>query len=78
MNIRKFYIETYPKDRDLGKQLRPISFGRLYRAIQEGEGVYGTMGVVDSVVRERLFLELSEQLGVKYKVVYKLWLDNVK
>lgn len=76
MNIRKFYLKRYPCEK-LGKELNPITFARLYHALENGEGVYNTIGVCNSTVKENLFKELAHQLGVKFRVVNRLWEKNI-
>ena len=82
MDIQTYYKGRYPNETINGesvwKQLKPIGFGRLRQALKDGEGVYNTIGVCDSIVRETIFEGLAERLGVKYKVVYELWLNNTK
>jgi len=74
MNIRQFYLENYPTD-DLGLELNetPTFAGLLNQLIVSGD-VYRYIGVSDSVIRERLFERLAEELEVSYDYVYNLWL----
>jgi len=74
MTIREFYLETYPTD-DLGLELNPTpTFAGLLNQLIVGGDVYRYIGVGDSVIRERLFERLAEELNVKYDYVYNLWL----
>jgi hypothetical protein len=74
MTIREFYLETYPTD-DLGLELNPTpTFAGLLNQLIVGGDVYRYIGVSDSVIRERLFERLAEELNVKYDYVYNLWL----
>ena len=74
MNIREFYLKAYPTD-ELGLELNetPTFAGLLNQLIVNGD-VYRYIGVADSIVRERLFERLAEELEVSYEYVYKLWL----
>lgn len=74
MSIREFYLENYPTD-DLGLELNetPTFPGLLNQLIVDGD-VYRYIGVSDSLVRERLFEKLAEELKVSYDYVYNLWL----
>ena len=74
MSIREFYLENYPTD-DLGLELNetPTFPGLLNQLIVDGD-VYRYIGVSDSLVRERLFEKLTEELKVSYDYVYNLWL----
>ena len=74
MKIREFYLETYPTD-DLGLELNETpTFAGLLNQLIVGGDVYRYIGVADSVIRERLFERLAEELNVKYDYVYNLWL----
>ena len=66
MNIREFYLNTYPTD-ELGVELNetPTFAGLLNQLIVSGD-VYRYIGVSDSVIRERLFEKLSQIKGVDY------------
>jgi hypothetical protein len=75
MTIREFYLATFPSD-DLGLELNetPTFAGLLNQLIVSGD-VYRYIGVSDSLVRERLFERLAEELEVSYDYVYDLWLN---
>jgi hypothetical protein len=75
MNIREFYLENYPTD-ELGLELNEnTSFAGLLNQLIVGGDVYRYIGVSDSVIRERLFERLAEELEVSYDYVYNLWLN---
>jgi hypothetical protein len=76
MTIREYYLETYPTD-DLGLDLNltPTFAGLLNQLIVGGD-VYRYIGVADSVIRERLFERLAQELEVSYDYVYNLWINN--
>ena len=74
MNIREFYVNNYPTD-DLGMGINPkATFAGLLNQLIVGGDVYEYLYVYDSIVRERLFERLAEELEVSYEYVYKLWL----
>jgi hypothetical protein len=74
MNIREFYVKNYPTD-DLGIGINPkATFAGLLNQLIVGGDVYEYLYVYDSIVRERLFERLAEELEVSYEYVYKLWL----
>ena len=73
-NIRLWYRKNFPTD-DLGEELADASFKDLLAAVA-GNKVYETMGVGDSLVRERLFDKLSQLLGKPYSFIYDMWLDG--
>lgn len=74
MRIKEFYTTTYPTD-ELGSELNetPTFAGLLNQLIIDGD-VYRYIGVSDSLVRERLFERLAEELEVSYDYVYNLWI----
>ena len=77
-NIREWYMEKYPSD-ELGPELaEELSFDSFYKGMQDGKCVYEMFGVGDSIIRERVFSELSDRLHVDYDVIYRLWHDGPK
>ena len=73
MNIRQFYLETFPTD-ELGAEINPkANFESLWLAIR-GDMVYEYIGVSDSVIRERVFEKLSQLTGHDYDYIYQQWL----
>ena len=76
MNIREFYLAKYPSD-DMGAGINPTAtFAGLLNQLIIGGDVYAYLYVYDSIIRERLFEGLAEELNVKYDYVYELWLNN--
>ncbi len=76
MNIKQFYLENYPTD-ELGIELKDdTNFTGLLNELITNNDVYEYIGVGDSIIRERLFMELSEILKCSYDYVYNLWLNN--
>ena len=74
MNIREFYVKNYPTD-DLGMGINPkATFAGLLNQLIVNGDVYEYIYVYDSIVRERLFERLADELEVSYEYVYKLWL----
>ena len=76
MTIREFYVKNYPSD-DMGDGINPTAtFAGLLNQLIIGGDVYAYLYVYDSIIRERLFERLAEELNVKYEYVYNLWLNN--
>ena len=76
MSIREYYVNKYPTD-DLGIGINPTAtFAGLLNQLIVGGDVYAYLYVYDSIIRERLFERLAEELNVKYEYVYNLWLNN--
>ena len=75
MTIKEYYINNYPQD-ELGVELNEnATFVGLLNCLYEGNDVYDYIGEGDSLVRERLFSELANQLNTSYDYVYNLWLN---
>ena len=76
INLRKWYMETYPTD-DLGECLNATAtFNGLLDTLNAHEDVYDYIGEGDSVIRERMFSKLSELLKCDYDVIYYKWLGR--
>jgi len=74
MTIREFYVKNYPAD-DMGDGINPTAtFAGLLNQLIVGGDVYEYLYVYDSIIRERLFERLAEELNVKYDYVYNLWI----
>jgi hypothetical protein len=74
MTIREYYLSKYPTD-ELGVELNETpTFAGLLNQLIVGGDVYRYIGVADSIVRERLFERLAEELDVSYEYVYNLWI----
>lgn len=74
--VREWYMKTYPTD-DLGADIDPeLTFKGVIDHI-EGENFYNTLGVGDSIIRERIFTELASILQVDYSFVYDAWLGKI-
>lgn len=73
MDIKKFYLENYPSD-EIGIELseKATFSGLLFELYNQGD-VYKYIGVGDSVIRERIFEKLADQLQVSVQYIYKLW-----
>ena len=69
--IKQWYTTKYPSD-DLGEEIRSnITFEDLFRSMDNYEDVYEFMGIYDSVIRERVFVELAAIMGVDYDYIYQ-------
>jgi len=76
MTLREYYVNKYPTD-ELGVELNETpTFAGLLNQLIVGGDVYRYIGVGDSIIRERLFERLAEELEVSYEYVYNLWLNN--
>jgi len=76
MTLREYYVNKYPTD-DMGAGINPTAtFAGLLNQLIVGGDVYAYLSAYDSIIRERLFEGLAEELNVKYEYVYNLWLNN--
>ena len=76
MNIQTFYCDAYPTD-ELGPEInRNANFAGLLHALYMGCDVYQYIGVDDSIVRERCFIELADSLNVDYEYIFNLWINK--
>lgn len=74
-SMRDWYISTYPDD-ELGVYINQgITFEDLFDALDNYQDVYKTIGVADSIVRERLFSQLAWIIGTDYGYVYGQWMS---
>jgi hypothetical protein len=70
-NIKQYYTTTFPDE--LGLEINPnATFLGLIGNIGD---VYEYIGVVDSLIRERLFERVAEIMECTYDEVYYLWLN---
>lgn len=71
--VKPWYKANYPTD-DLADKLNEnTQFQDVWQAIHNGVDVYSVLGVGDSLVRERVFEELSKIYKVKYDYIYTKW-----
>jgi len=76
MNIREYYLANFPND-ELGNEINPEStFQGLSEILNNYEDVYEYIGVSDSLIRERVFWQLSVLHNTEYNVIYDLWLAS--
>lgn len=72
--IKDWYVKAYPTD-DLGERLNGTFKGAL-QTLLRGDDIYDYICVGDSLIRERLFSQLSKMLDVDYDEIYNLWLEE--
>ncbi|MBR3438259.1 MAG: hypothetical protein IKH13_01995, partial [Clostridia bacterium] len=77
-SVKDWYCEKYPGD-ELGERINAdLKFNEIVTVLQNGDNLYEAVGVGDSVVRERVFTELSDRMSVSYDEIYNMWLGNDK
>ena len=76
MTVKEFYLKNYPSD-EWGKEINEdVTFVGLLWTLQTKGDVYDFLGVYDSIVRERVFQELANQLRLSYTTIYEMWLGK--
>lgn len=71
-SVRKWYMKAYPSD-ELGQELTGVTFKGVINSLPKGK-FYKTMGPADSIIRERIFEEISKRTHTSYEDVYTAWL----
>lgn len=77
-DVRTWYKGAYPTDRMANDIKRGITFKDVYNALVKGEEFYDFVGAHDSIVRERIFMELEERNFGNYRKLYNLWMNRGK
>lgn len=72
--IKEFYLNNYPTD-ELGNEIHTkATFIGLFEVLDTYKDVYEYIGVHDSIIRERIFEKLANEMGVDYNEIYNQWL----
>ena len=75
-SVKTWYCSEYKTD-TLGLQLNPdVTFRDVALALDYRKDFYSIIGVGDSVIRQRVFKELTERMDTDYNVVYDSWLGD--
>lgn len=76
--IRDWYSHEFPDDPEGGRIDPWTTFREAVESFPMGDGhdFYAVTGAVDSIVRERVFEELSKRLDCGYGTVYDAWLHH--
>lgn len=74
INIQDIYRQHYPQDKEGLFINDKTNLLDLADAIVKDIDVFSVISFRDSIVRERLFVELSNMLDVNYDVIYDTWL----
>jgi hypothetical protein len=72
--IKEFYLSNYPTD-ELGNEIHTkATFIGLFEVLDTYKDVYNYIGVHDSIIRERIFEKLANEMGINYNEIYDQWL----
>lgn len=76
-SVKEWYLKAFPLD-IVGMEIDDeVTFIEVYEGMKQGKDVYDLLGLnIDSLVRERIFGQLTTILNVEYDHVYKLWLGD--
>ena len=75
--IKEWYMKEYPTDELLGAEIDDdVTFEDLFEALENYKDVYKTLGVEDSIVRERVFDKLAIVMNVDYGYIHEQWLKG--
>jgi hypothetical protein len=72
--IKTWYLTTYSDDKQGVNIKWNITFEQAYNCLKSKEDFYEFIGIDDSVIRERIFMKISELYKVDYSVIYNQWL----
>jgi hypothetical protein len=72
--IKEFYLSNYPTD-ELGNEIDAnATFKGLFHILDTYQDVYKYIGIADSIIRERIFEKLANEMGIDYNEIYNQWL----
>jgi len=73
-NIKEWYMQEFPSD-ECGESIsEKATFTGVLVMMSVHSDVYDYLGIVDSVIRERIFEEISDRMSCDYDDVYNVWL----
>lgn len=77
-NIKKWYMSEHASD-TMGAEIdETATFEGLFETLDRYRDVYEYIGVGDSIIRELVFVKLSEIMGVDYDYTYEQWLKGAR
>ena len=71
-DIKTWYMSEYPNDK-LGDFIAPNLTSEDILNRMQRESFYDIIDVGDSVVRERIFQKMADDLNLDYNDIYQLW-----
>ena len=72
-SVRDYCVENYADDELVYSVDPDCTFQDVVDALNNGESVYDTIGIGDSVIREYVFAGLSEVTGISGRDIYNSW-----
>lgn len=74
--VRGWYEARFPDDPCAASIAPGLTFGEALDAVPLGSAFYDVLGAGDSLVRERVFEELSRRSGLAYDELYESWANS--
>ena len=79
LRVKPKFEERFPEEGSFIDQIpEDLTFRKVLDALNNEEDIYDVIGVNDSVVREEIFILLSDLLDIEYDEIYQLWLHGPK
>ena len=79
LRVKPKFKERFPEEGSFIDQIpEDLTFRKVMDALNNEENIYDVIGVNDSVVREEIFILLSDLLDIEYDEIYQLWLHGPK
>lgn len=79
LRVKPKFKERFPEEGSFIDQIpEDLTFRKVMDALNNEEDIYDVIGVNDSVVREEIFILLSDLLDIEYDEIYQLWLHGPK
>lgn len=79
LRVKPRFEERFPEEGSFIDQIpEDLTFRKVMDALNNEEDIYDVIGVNDSVVREEIFILLSDLLDIEYDEIYQLWLHGPK
>lgn len=72
-SIKEWYKKTYKTD-ECGEDINPNT--TFMEVLSDAENAYDLIGVTDSIVRERVFDELSKRTNIPYEKIHNMWMGK--
>lgn len=75
-NVKEWYMQEFPSD-ECGESIsEKATFTGVLAMMSRHSDIYDYLGIGDSIIRERIFEEISKRIGCDYDDIYNLWLEG--
>ena len=76
-SVKDWYITRFPYDKDIASGITDVSFDDFFKMLNQNDTHFTyPMMANDSIVRERIFSQLSKMYNIEYKDVYNIWAQD--